>query len=123
MFLYWCILIPVRRLLHVEGFNVLSFSSFAWKGATTPLALVLAEVLVLGADLQKATTFSFLPGTTFHKFSNWIHEYQSNIKYICINQFPLYKPILNQPITSQNTVTRKQYQQLDANYEPRILQQ
>ena len=67
-------------------------------------------LLVLGDDLQKATTFTFLPGTTFHQFSNWIHKYQTNIKYMCINQSPFRKQLLNQPITSQNVETRKQYQ-------------
>ena len=46
IFLYWCSLIPVHRLLPAQGYNILSFSSFSWKGATTPLALVLADVLV-----------------------------------------------------------------------------
>ena len=46
IFLYWCSLIPVRRLLPAEGNNLLSFSSFSWKGAAIPLDLVLADVLV-----------------------------------------------------------------------------
>jgi len=46
IFMYWCSLIPIRRLLLAEGYNLLSFSRLSWKGATTPLALVLAELLV-----------------------------------------------------------------------------
>ena len=46
IFLYWCNLIPVRILLPTEGYNLLSFSSFSWKGATTLLALLLSKILV-----------------------------------------------------------------------------
>ena len=50
----------------------------------------------VGANLQKATTFSLPLGTTFHKFSNWIHQQHHNcnsiIKYICINQPPFETP-------------------------------
>ena len=42
--LYWCSIIPVRKLLPAEGYNLLSFSNFSWKEATTPFALVLADV-------------------------------------------------------------------------------
>ena len=105
IFLYWFSLIPVRRLLPAKGYNILSFSSFSWKGATTALALVLADVQYVGADLQKVTTFSFLLGTTFHKFSDWIHRYKEITPTI-------QSLTLNHPITEslkpchQNTVTK-----------------
>ena len=109
IFLYWCSLIPVHSLLPAKGYNLLSFSSFSWKGATTPLALVLANHLLVcrcwptecsnlhsfsscywkGATTPLALVLAnvlvhrcrptegynllFLPpGTTFHKFSDWI---------------------------------------------------
>ena len=34
--MYWCRLIPARRHPPVEGYNLLSFTSLSWKGATTP---------------------------------------------------------------------------------------
>jgi len=61
MILYWCSPLPVRRLQPAESYNSLSFSSLSWKGAATPL---------------------LLSRTTFHKFSNWIHEHQMIIKYM-----------------------------------------
>jgi len=41
--LYWCSLIPVCRLQPEEGYNPLLFFGLSWMGATTPLALVLAD--------------------------------------------------------------------------------
>ena len=70
IFLYWSSLIPVRRLLRAEGYKLLSFSSFSWKGATTPLALVLADVLVHrcqpieGYNLLSFSSFSWKVATT-----------------------------------------------------------
>jgi len=49
--------------------TLLSFSRLSWKGATTPFALVLADVLV---RRRWPTIFSLL-GTPFHTFSDWIH--------------------------------------------------
>ena len=66
--MYWCSPLPARRLQPVESYNPLSFSSFFWKGSTTPFALVLAKILVCRC---RPTLFS-PPGTTFHKFSDWI---------------------------------------------------
>ena len=34
--MYWCRLIPARRHPPAEGYNLLSFTSLSWKGATTP---------------------------------------------------------------------------------------
>ena len=34
--MYWCRLIPARRHPPAEGYNLLSFTSYHWKGATTP---------------------------------------------------------------------------------------
>ena len=61
----------------------------------------------VGASLQKAITFSFLLGTMFHKFSNWIHKYK-------IITTTIQSLTLNHPTTKslkpchQNTVTRTQ---------------
>ena len=59
----------------------------SWKGATTPLALALAKILVRRCWPTEGYNLLFLLGTTFHKFSNWIQ----NIKYMCITQSPLNK--------------------------------
>ena len=64
--LYWCSLIPVRRLQPAEGYNLLSFSKLPWKGAPTPFALVLAKILVR----RCWPTIFFLSGITFHTFSD-----------------------------------------------------
>jgi len=74
MILYWCSLLPVHRLLPAESYNPLSFSSFSWKGATTPLVLVLVEILVCRLLPAEDYNLLFLPGTTFHKFSDWIQK-------------------------------------------------
>ena len=34
--MYWCKLKPARRHPPAEGYNLLSFTSLSWKGATTP---------------------------------------------------------------------------------------
>jgi len=78
--MYWCNPLPVRRLQPAESYNSLSFSNFSWKGATTPLALALAKILVHRCWPIEGYNLLFLPGTTFHKFSDWIHEHQSIIK-------------------------------------------
>ena len=64
--LYWCSLIPARRLQPAEGYNLLSFSKLPWKGAPTPFALVLAKILVR----RCWPTIFFLSGITFHTFSD-----------------------------------------------------
>ena len=54
--------------------NLYLFSSCYQKGATTPLALVLADVLVCRRRPTKGYNLLFLPpGTMFHQFSDWIH--------------------------------------------------
>ena len=82
----------------------LSFSSFSWKGATTPLALALAKILVRRCWPTEGYNLLFLPGTTFHKFSDWIHEHQSIIKNFCIKQSPFHQLALNQVDTSLTAV-------------------
>jgi len=70
IFLYWSRLIPVHWLLSIEGHNLLLFSSFSWKGDTTPLALVLAHVLVRrcrptkGYNILLLFSFSWKGATT-----------------------------------------------------------
>ena len=47
--------------------------SYYWKGATTPLALVLADVLVRRCRPTEGYNLLFLPpDTTSHTFSDWI---------------------------------------------------
>ena len=46
--MYWCRLIPVRRHPPTEGYNLLSFTSLSWKGATTPCSHLPAS---LGREL------------------------------------------------------------------------
>jgi len=120
MILYWCSPLPVRRLQPAESYNPLSFFSFSWKGATTPLALVLAKILVRRCWPTEGYNLLFLPGTTFHKFSDWIHEHQSIIKYICIKQSPF--PISTESSKhfsdscTQNTVIVTTHQTLNPEY-------
>ena len=108
MVLYWCSPLPVRRLQPAESYNPLSFSSFFWKGATTPLALVLADLLVRRCRPTEGYNLLFLPGTTFHKFSDWIYEHQSIIKNFCIKQSPFHQLALNQVDTSLTAVSKSQ---------------
>ena len=104
--LYWCSPLPVRRMQPAESYNPLSFSSFSWKGATTPLALALAKILVRRCWPTEGYNLLFLPGTTFHKFSDWIHEHQSIIKNFCIKQSPFHQLALNQVDTSLTAVSK-----------------
>ena len=90
--MYWCSPLPARRLQPAEGYNphssctsrsiyqyvganptegynLHSFSSCSWKGATTPLALVLADMFT-----STQVPAYDLCGTTFHTFSYWIHK-------------------------------------------------
>jgi len=78
--MYWCSPLLVHRLQPAESYNPLSFSNFSWKGATTPLALILAKILVHRCWPTEGYNLLFLPGTMFHIFSDWIHELQSIIK-------------------------------------------
>jgi hypothetical protein len=80
--LYWCRLIPVRRLLPAEGYNLLSFSSFYWKGATTPLVPVSAGRLQLlkGLTLILTADHISLIFTLDHAVSS--SGYDSNINYL-----------------------------------------
>ena len=85
------------------------------EGSYNPLALVLADMYqYVGASLQKPPTVSFLLGTAFHKFSDWIHQQLHSI--ICINQSP-FAPTKTKPTNhfdksskccNQNTVTKIQ---------------
>jgi hypothetical protein len=45
-----------------------------------PLAFALAKILVRRCWPTEGYNLLFLPGTTFHQFSNWIHEHQTIIK-------------------------------------------
>ena len=64
------VFLPVCRLQPTESYNPLSFSKLSWKGATTPLALALAKILVRRCWPTEGYNLLFLPGTTFHKFSD-----------------------------------------------------
>jgi len=69
MVLYWCSPLPVRRLQPAESHNSLLFFQSLLEGSYNPLP--------------------FLSRTTFHKFSNWIHEHhQVYVNHIvnCSNQ-------------------------------------
>ena len=113
--MYWCSALPVCRLQPAESYNPLSFSSFSWKGVTTPLALVLAKILVGRCRPTEGYSLLFLLGKTFHKFSDWVHEHQSIIKIFCFNETPFHwkKLIHNKHISdncTQNTITVTIYQ-------------
>ena len=105
--MYQCSPLPVRRLQPTESYNPLSFSSFSWKGATTPLALALAKILVRRCWPTEGYNLLFLPGTTFHQFSNWIHEHQTIIKNQPISFHQLDLKQVDTPLTA---VHRKLYQ-------------
>ncbi len=78
----------------------------SWKGATTPFAFVLAKILVRRCWPTEGYNLLFLPGTTFHKFSDWIHEHQAIIKNLCIKQSPFHQLALNQVDTSLTAVPK-----------------
>ena len=108
--MYWCSPLPVRRLQPAESYNSLSFSSFPGRELQPPFAFVLAKILVRRCWPTEGYNLLFLPGTTFHKFSDWIHEHQSIIKNFSINQSPLHQLDLNQVDTSLTAVPKTQYQ-------------
>jgi len=68
--MYWCSPLPICRLQPAESYNPLLFSSFSWKGDTTPFALALAKILVRRCWPIEGYYLLFLPGTTFHEFSD-----------------------------------------------------
>ncbi len=106
--LYWCSPLPIHKLQPVESYNPLSFSSFSWKGATTPLALALAKILVRRCWPIEGYNLLFLLGNTFHKFSDWIHEHQSIINNFCIKQSPFHQLALDQVDTSMTVVSKSE---------------
>ena len=73
-----------------------------------PLALVLAKILVRRCWPTEGYNLLFLPGTTFHKFSDWIHEHQSIIKNFCIKQSSFHQLALNQVDTSLTAIFKSQ---------------
>ena len=85
------VFLPVCRLQPAESYNPLLFSRLSWKGATTPLALALAKILVRRCWPTEGYNLLFLPGTMFHQFSDWIHEHQTIIKKFFINQTPFHQ--------------------------------
>ena len=56
--MYWHRLIPARRHPPAEGYNLLSFTSLSWKGATTPCSHLPASP---GRELLPPTFFYQLP--------------------------------------------------------------
>ena len=97
--MYWRRLIPARRHPPAEGYNLLSFTSLSWKGATTPCSCLPASPgrELLPPDIntslswQKASTFRLKASTlrsTFHQFSNWIKQLQHNPSLISKRPFP-----------------------------------
>jgi len=60
--LYWCTLILVCRHPPAECYNLLSFSSFYWKGATTPWLLY--WLICLPVCRRRPTTFTCSPTAT-----------------------------------------------------------
>jgi len=127
--MYWCSPLPVRRLQPAESYNSLSFSSFSWKGATTPsLALALAKILVRRCWPTEGYNLLFLPpGTMFHQFSDWIHwsttlqsedHVSSNFHTGPINIIEPHKHLAtstpNTETLSTKTVTRTQSRTLNS---------
>ena len=99
--------LPVRRLQPAESYKTLSHSpGSSWKGATTPFSLALAKILVRRCWPTEGYNLLFLLGTTFHKFSDWIHTHQSFIKISVIPKTP-FQPN-KQIITSLKAVPRTQ---------------
>lgn len=103
---YWCSPLPVHNMQPTKSYNPLSFSSFSWKRATTPLALALAKILVHRCYPTKGYNLLFLPRTTFHKYSDWIHEHQSIIKNFFIKKCPFHQLELNQVDTSLTAIPK-----------------
>ena len=108
--MYWCSPLPVRRLQPAESYNSLSFSSSPGRELQPPLALALAKILVRRCWPTEGYNLLFLPETTFHKFSDQIHEHQSIIKNFSINQSPFHQLDLNQVDTSLTAIPKTQYQ-------------
>ena len=77
--MYWCRLIPARRHQPAEGYNLLSFTSLSWKGATTPCSRLPASpgrellplILAPASTARKASTFR-LKASTLRSTANHV---------------------------------------------------
>ena len=78
--MYWCGLLPVRRLQPERATTLSRFPASPGRELQPPLSLALAKILVRRCWPTEGYNLLFLPGTTFHQFSNWIHEHQTIIK-------------------------------------------
>ena len=94
MFLYWCSLIPVCRLQSAEGYNLLSFSSFSQKGATNPLALVLADVFTS----TQVLTYRRLQPSLFFQGPRFINFQTTSINNINLHQSISFAPTKTESI-------------------------
>ena len=75
-----------------------------------PLAFSLAKILVRRCWPTEGYNLLFLPGTTFHQFSDWIHEHQTIIKKFFINQTPFHQLDLKSSRYFSASCTQTQYQ-------------
>ena len=70
--MYWCRLIPACRHPPAKGYNLLSFTSLSWKGATTPYSRLPAspgrELLPPALVYQRLLEGSYYPLLLFTSY-------------------------------------------------------
>ena len=105
--MYWCRLKPARKHPPVESYNLLSFTSLTWKGATTPCSRLpnspgrepLPPDIHTSLYWQNASSFR-LKASTFRSTANHV----SSI-------FKLDQTVPTQPFTYQQTTFAQCFKQ------------
>ena len=95
--MYWCRLKPARRHPLAEDYNLLSFTSLSWKGATTPCTSLPASP---GRELlppDMSTSFYWQKASTFILKASTLRSTADHVSSI----FKLDQITLTQPFTCQ----------------------
>ena len=83
---------------------------FLLEGSYNPLSSCTTKILVRRCWPTEGYNLLFLPGNTFHQFSDCIHEHQMIIKKFFINQTPFHQLDLKSSRYFSTSCTQTQYQ-------------
>ena len=108
--MYWRRLIPARRHPPTEGYNLLSFTSLTWKGASTPCSCLPVSP---GRELLPPDNFYWQKASTFILKASTLRSTADHVSSI----FKLDPIAPTQPFTLQQTYFAQSYKQ---NSEPTV---